>query len=803
MKRGRPTQWRSAPTWAQRMRRAIAWGAVVVVASSPLLVGGMWGPGQALWSLAAIVACFSLSTLHAVVGVRWRWEPVTLLLGALAGITLLRATPAGAFLGGAWEAEVFALWPDIPRAGTAAPGRAPLGAVTLLGVASVVQTWAVLGRTRVGRRRAIQAALAAVATVVGIGVIHALATPDSIFGLFAPRELRGVRQPLAAPFVNENQAGAVWALGGVLLATLPQRHGAAVAPRGFATAALLSVTAVFLDAHGALAAAVIAIGLAAASRWVGLLRPPAGIARIALLAVLGAAVATAIGAWIVLPMLDVGAASEKALVWRDTLLLVAKRPFGWGVGTFPDVIGSGMTSPDALRAAWVESAPLQLAFEHGWIPAAALGFAAAHALWLALQPARGRGGIDIFVVGFATYVIVEANVGMGLQALGYAFPVAAVGGALIGRGRRRSRTTGRQGDPVLVAGSGAAVLAVLAVATLPGLRDSSQLGDEHVGAPLRAVELEAGLASDAMDEAIQRAARAVPGDVVLIAYAADQHLANGALDHAEAFVAHGERYAPGRWITWELATALALQGGDEEEFCEAARHLSATTRDPRRLTRALGRFTPDARRWPACVEGERARMQMHEGLRLDGEAVRGMALAMHTLRTRPDDPVALMAAVEGAHAMRQDDLAMAWGARLLMIEPANERAAELTARAARRAGEHARALAMLDEAIVRSPDSAHLALERLAVLGDWPDLGDDSRRRAAFDDEYGRLLARASRSSADAIRRLRIGATTYERLGEWALAEAANRSLLRLRPGDAAAEAAIERIATERVGAPP
>lgn len=792
--------WRHAPEWARRIGRGLDSAAIGLVVTSPVLVGGMWPPGQALWSALAVVLLVVVAALHAAVGGRWRWHALPLAVVGLAACTLLRATAVGAPLAGPFERAVFALWSEVDTVGTVAPGRAPLAALRLLGVAAIMQLWATRFRGRSGTRSTLLAVFGAVALSVALGVAHRALELGQVLAVFSPVDMASLRNPLAAPFVNENQAGALWMLGGVLAVGVGWLRPGQRSPWLLLGALLIVAAEVGLRSHAAGGAALCAL-LGFAALWA--LPPSTARAYGARLSgfVVATVVAFSVFAWFVLPGLALaGAHLAKAQAWKDTAVAALRRPFGYGPGAFPDAWGAVSTHVDALRATWVESAPLQLAVDHGWLAAGVVVALALRMLHRRYTSQR-RGERDVRVVSAAVAIFVgcEAASGMALEAVGYAFPVAALVGLTVGRGRSRSELNA----PRALVAVGAAAFIVLTLFTLPGLVASVRLGDEHAGRQLRPIELEHGMVSPEFRASIDDLSHQVPGDVVLLSYVADLALVDGDIEHAVAVVAHLTRYAPGRAVTWEIAGDVALADGDRGAACEAAVHLADRARDPARLTRLLRRIDADPRTWSACAPGEAALAAIYDGLRREDRIEEAFAVALRQLRETPDHAASLMAALEGAAAVDSPGLAAVYGTRLLEVEPSNVRAGVLTARTLAEEGRRADALALLDAAIDRSAD-VDLQLERLTLLAQWPDPPDPAAHRERFEAHYDALLPLVSGRLADAIRRLRIGAAFYASTEDWRSAENAYRAILRLRPDDERARDGLDRVIDARApGGPP
>lgn len=778
----------------EKFGRALDVACAATVAAACLPLGGMLPVGQAAWSLAAVTLLVLLCGWAALARSRWRWEPIAVVLAGLAALTLFRATSVGAFLAGAFEREAFGLWPELTLRGTAAPGRAPLAALRLLGVACVVQFWSIRFRTRHGTERTLRTLAWGIGAVLAVGAAHAALGWTDVYGVFRPLDMPALRTPLSAPFVNENQVGAVYALAGVLSVAVGQARvelRAGLFPLG---AGLIVVTEVVFGAHGAFLAGLVAVAALAVLAPLPIARSRA-YARTLWVSFLGLFALMPIVAYGVGPHLPVPVLAAKAEAWRATLGPALRRPFGYGPGAWPDAAGAHLpTSP--LRVAFVESAPLQLLIDHGFVPAILLAGALGWALYRRLfMDRRGERDVRAATVAVAVFLLSEAFTGMALSATGYAFFAAALVGLVAGRSISRRRMSDARA-PIL---GGGVVALVLSALTLPGLSASVTLGQEHAGRPLRALALSQGEASDAFGTALAEAARAVPGDIVVVSYAADRALLLGDLEAAQTRVDHLRRYAPGRLQTWQIGVDVAVARGDTDAACAAAERLAELAVDPRDLTDALTRIHEDARAWTACVSSDGAETRILEGLLLDGRSAEALALALRVLRERPDDVPALRAALVGLNALDDPSFGVTIAARLLEADPTDASSAVIGAQMHTALGDHVAALSMLDTALASSPGSVDLLLERLQALAALA-IDGDARDQERFIDAYRALLAPVSADPNAAVRRLHIAGAYFRAREEWADAENAYQGVLRIRSGDVRATSALEAIRAARSG---
>lgn len=772
---------------------ALERGALGICIASALAVGGMWPLGQAICAFAAVALLMVLGGVHAAANLRWRWNPVAVTLFVMAAMTLARGLPLFGFLGGDLADAAGALWGRTASA-TAAPVRLPLAALRLLGVGALLQLWTLRFRNSGGLARALKTVGVLIAVVFGVGVLHELGGIEGVFGLFAPVDIGGLRHPLSAPFVNENQVGALYCLGAVVLACVA--HGS-VSHRLSALAgcaALFAVSAFVFHAYAAVAAAVVAL---AAFAVVSVLPIRANRTYVRVLLGVGcvAVLGMAIGAWWVLPHLSLGTAGAKAQVWNDAIGAIVTRPLGMGPGVWPDVAGAFMSTPVPQRSAWVEATVLDAALDHGWILILIVLLNAGRSLYQRLESDR-REERDVRAATLAVSVFVagEAVSGMAMESMTYAFAVLVLFGFAAGRAETR-RAFYRSPARVV---SGCSAVALLAALSIPGLAASVRMGDGHAGTAIGVALEQQGALSPEFEQTLRALGEQVPIDPVLLTFVADLALVHRDVPRAQQVSAHLVRFTPGRPQTWRIAVAVAMAAEDRDAACAAAASSRTTSNDPTRFTANLRLIVENPREWPDCAPGADALHDMYAGLLLEGNRTQALALAMRTLRDNPDDASSLRAAVEGLYDLGDAEYGVQLASRLLALEPSDVRTASLGARMLIGLERPAEALELLDLTLAEVPRNIDLSLTRLEALAAVALADETEESHEAFSAYYARLLALVSGDPPAAIARLRIAGRYMVTTHRWRDAENAYQALLRLAPEDPQAHAALTRIHQER-----
>ena len=770
--------WRHVPRWAHRAGRAIDGATATIVVTSPIAIGGMLPWAQAVWSIAAIVVLGAAAGVHGATGARWRWESTSVVLAAVAALALLRTSSVSAFLGGSLEESVFSVWGHVVPVGTVAPGRAPLAAIRLLGIAAIFQLASVRFRGRDGSGKTVRMALGACGLVAIIGVLHASLGLTEVYGLYEAQHVNGLRDPLAAPYINENQAGAMWGLAAVLLVGVSV-YGTRLRILGMLGAVIaLATTEWLLRSHGAATAAVVAAIMMIAGINLPEMRSRT-YGRLLAFAAIGTLVSCAFVSWFIVPLMPgETVVVEKATIWRDSVIPALSRPFGFGPGAYGDLYGAFATAPENTRFAFVESAPLQVAVDHGWIAAIAIVGALTTVFLRRMRfDAREERDLRAVTLGVAVFVGVEAITGMGLEGVGYAFPIAALAGMTAGRAIPRSKQNASRSSIIV----GVFAFAAIAGIASGNLGASIAVGDDHVGDRLVETAAKHGRESVEMRETIRTLALSVPADTTLLTHELAASLRSENIPRAAQISELLQTLAPGRPVTWDFAVDVYLAENDTVSACDAIAQMVELGAEDARIVQSLQRVTDDPMAWTECTTVDGALEAIYEGLRRQNRTDDALAIALREMRNGGSDAPTLRAAFRGYLALDLPAHAVSVGRRLLAEDAGDPEIVTQTARMLVRLDDHAAALEVLDRARATDRANVDLRLERLAVLLIWPGAPN---RDEAFVDEYQQMIAYASRDRGNELRRLRLGARFFVEAERWIEAESAFRAILRIAPDD-------------------
>ncbi|MCB9506397.1 MAG: hypothetical protein H6698_00700 [Myxococcales bacterium] len=756
--------------WARGLGGTLDLGLQILVATSALAIGGMHPVGQAATAFASITLLLGVAGLHAASGQRWRWQPASGVLVAMALLTLFRASSASGWLAGAAEREVFGFWDAAPR-GTVAPGRAPLAALRLIGAASLLQAWTVRFRGRGGTRGTAIAVVAAVGLTALVGLAHGLTEARLLYGAYEPHHVDGLHVTWAAPFINPNQAGAVYGLGAVLLTAIAWARPALRAGAVLVIVAFALSTELLFQAHAAALATLVALVVFAVLVSV----PPMSgrrYARLATAVVLASAAVTAPLLWFVAPKIEsAGVAAQKAQVWQDALVPSFSRALGWGRGAFADLAGQWSSRAFPTRFSYIESAPLDAAFDHGWVLFAAFVVAVGYGLRRRLlMDWRSETDLRAAVAALTVFVIIEGLSGAALESDGYRLPVLALLGLALGRSEASRRDTRHAAAPLVTV----AVAIACTGAAIPGLVRSVALGASSSSDYLSTVS--GVIPRDELSSLL-------PADALLLEHEATRELEAGNVDRAESIVAHLVRVVPGRAVTWDLAVDVAVARGRRAEACAAAAHLAGPGANASWLVGALQRIDENSSTWTECVPGADARAALFDGFERADRHDEALALALGTLNDDPSDVAALRVAVDELRRMGQIDYAVRLAERLVELGGGDTRTTVTLARLLVARDRYSDALQLVRDALAQDAGNVELQVEELGIIAGW-DSASLALERTRFVSVYHRVMVLAGQVPALAERRLRYGAQFFEKTGELSDAEDALQALRRLRPDD-------------------
>lgn len=702
-------------------RREAAWqvvdrGLLALVAAAPLALGGT----EPRVSVALCVAALGLFALQ--VALTWtarerlRWPSLAIALGGLALWTLVRATPFGAVFAGPFPSEAWALWPDLGARGTLAPGHAPLAALRLTALAAVVQLAGARFRGSAKVAAIVRAVIIGGALTAAIGIAQALMGATAPLFFVSPVQIGAMPEPLSGPFVNSNQAGSMLALTGVLCAAAVLRGSDASTrlPALFG-AAFAGLLVVQLNAWGAVLAFGAGIAGVVVAGAVGLTRNRTAM-RAAMLALALAVIATIVIVYTALPGLLSAYApavtTAKAEIWVQSVSAIQLSPLtGIGPGSFGDVAPTVLEGPMRVRYSFIESEPLQLVVDHGLVATVLVvaGVLVPLAPRLHARQRWHREEWRLLVAVIGASIAVEATTGMGLHALGYAIPVAALAGGALGTLRRyptRSSTTEPRERSAIPGRALAVALLATAALTAPGV--PAAVGFELRPPATRMDEAPRELLAEAIDE-VRHARPAAPEVITRAALLA---VVEGDLDAASARADWLREHAPGYHGTWLVAWGVARAIGDDDARCEAMGELLAIRRD----VLPFEALPDDPTTWLACIPDQGDTLEwLYVELAARERWFDAFLLASRALRLTATDAVSLRWAARAATEIELHDAAAAYAADLIEAWPDDEDS-WLTGSVQRRAVDDLEgALHIVERGIARLPHRMRLKLERVSL----------------------------------------------------------------------------------------
>ena len=815
--------WRRVDYDRKRFQEAHAWldrVVVVLVAASPLALGGTHPSAAAALATLMLLALAASATTHARHRARWRWQPLALLCFGLAVWALVRALPGTGWLGGALARDVYAAWPDVAARASLAPGRAGLWALKTCGLGAAIQ----FAAQRFSHTRHLGlpgvAVLGAGLVVVTQGVLQLASGTGVWFGAYTPLDWDRV-VPMAGAFVNPNQAGAVTGLAAVVAACHGWRSREVRSRLTMAVLTLLLLLyTVALDARGAaLAAGVALVSLPLLFPFAQ--RAGHQTARAATAAwVTFATLAGMAALYVALPRLGLWADSTlgiKLRIWRESLAGAAHVPLtGVGAVGFQDAFPSW--APWS-RHEWVtdpEAGPLQLLVEHGIPVLLVVAVAIAAVAWRATR--RESTTTDLLLEPLAAvtlFVLLESVTGMGMHAMAYLLGVGLVAGVLSGRAdraRERGRAQAPEGaqtpnarTPIAgtpIAGAPVArtsfaadgasvfvsVICATALVTAPGSIAVS-LADSRV--PFEAL-VTSGEVPDraALDRQLRAAARRRPAHLPVVRQAALLYAQQADTARARELADLGLRLAPRRDEAWVTALRVAAVAGDGERAC-------ALTRERARLSgfvdaelllsldvpaEQLASCLPDAGHVPALLDELIRRGQ------------RDTALAVALLHAEGNlaDEVALRWAVV-ASEREAPELAAFYARSLLEVDRVSDESRAAVQRFARRTARWDLLVEATEPWAQAQPQEVEAALDAVQGLLE-PMVTDESLRTPERRARIAALLEASERYVRGDRQRftrwLRLTGDVAWTMGEADAAQAAYEQLVR-RDGERRADAVV------------
>lgn len=448
---------------------------IVMVASAPLAAGGVhratliWLMAGALISLLLFATGIAMERRDARIGAAALLPLLFVVLPLLQSLPLpfwIRRLldPAGTSLLIDNALVPLTAWPmslDPPAT------RAHIGTAAAALVAFLIAFHLASGQSR--RYLLLRVVgLTGVAAVV-VGLVHRIARATQIYGVLTP----GGHSLLMGPFVNPNHVAEFLELAafaclacsfqrptamnrvGWMLGTIFCAAGAAATLSRGAVVALAAAMLLFVGLHY-LSARKEAPATRRSSLALGAL-------------LLGVVVLAAVGfgSAQVLERFSAESLGENTRVqlWRDSWRVIHAHPLGIGRGTFDRVypIYRTVHTATSTRFAFVESQPLQMLIDGGWMFLAAIvvGFGAL----IAHVARRGRrDATESALIAGVAAVLVHSCLDFGLETLGVLLPFVVVLGTLLGRMRSPPARNARFKWPITAFAGASLVFGIASIA---------------------------------------------------------------------------------------------------------------------------------------------------------------------------------------------------------------------------------------------------------------------------------------------------------------------------------------------------
>ena len=436
------------------IRRSSAWLLMAIVALCPLFAGTVHRPVIMAMLAASSLAFFCLLVGERLDGGQLRGAKFSLPLVLLVLLPLLQIVPLPLHLRRLIDPAGSALLDNGPD-GT--PTRWPLSldpssTQMEVGTAAAALVAFVVALNCSTRRRYRSQFLRAIALAgiagVTIGIVHRLAGIEKLYGIFNVTE-----SVLPGPFINPNHSAEFFELAAFAGLSLALGTEAEARIAWYVAATINAASALSTLSRGSFLALFAGGVVFLLLRWradsdaaaaVGQ-RPGAGpLARtlvwtVAALACL-VSIAVALGA---APAIDelartnLSSNTEKIVVWRDSLPLLAHHPLGIGRHAFDRVYPVYKTLTQNSRFQFVENGPLQMIIDLGWPGAALLLVSIA---WVLRKAPTRRDYVGAALAAGLVAVLAHNLVDFGLETMGIRLPFVTMAGVLVGR------TWGRDGQ---------------------------------------------------------------------------------------------------------------------------------------------------------------------------------------------------------------------------------------------------------------------------------------------------------------------------------------------------------------------
>jgi tetratricopeptide (TPR) repeat protein len=349
-----------------------------------------------------------------------------------------------------------------------APTREHVGIAAAAVVAFVIAYHLASGKTKRHLLPRLVGLTGVAAVAIGLG--HRLFGFTEIYGTFSTQ----IRSLLTGPFVNSNHTAEFLELAGFACLACSLQRNTLLNRYGWLTAMLICmVGALATTSRGSV------VGLGAGLLLFVFLRrlargepsgerPKIWIVSTVVISVLVVVTAAALGAGALVDRFrstSVGEDTRLAL-WRDSLSVLVAHPAGIGRGAFEHVypVYRTVKTQIPLTFGYVESYPLQLLLDSGWVMFGLIAAGLAFVIRLIVR--RGRHDkIEAAFLGGLFAVGAHSVFDFGLETLGVLLPFAAILGTVLGRGAPESdRSPSRGTVPLVAATCAALVFGALSVA---------------------------------------------------------------------------------------------------------------------------------------------------------------------------------------------------------------------------------------------------------------------------------------------------------------------------------------------------
>lgn len=712
----------------------------ILIAASPLALGGtVPAASLGLFGALALLTLGSWS-FHLKSGARWNWHWPVVGLALLAGWALLRATTITGPLGGELVSEGYRVWEGLRPRATLAPGHAATWAARTLSVALAAQ-YTAQRFSRSDRMRPLGLAVIGAGLVTAaVGLLQQLAGTHEVLFFYEPQQWSRM-VPLAGPFVNPNQAGAIAGLSAVCaLAAVPRVRHARDKALAFAAFVVLSAYTFAVGARGAALALAVALlaflVLSAATQLAGHRMTRA----LALALPTTLLISACVLLYAVVPAhfpFEDGTLAAKTQIWQESTRALLALPFlGVGAGAFAYAFPTLSERPFHEWTIDPEAAPLQLIWEFGLLVSLAVLTATCLLLWRATRSQRTTAQhLSAGIGAIATFVALEGATGLGLHASAYLLAVGAVLGVAVGRAERGGTKKARSVADLLRSSFIILVVMGIAVGTPAALR----FADAQTRVPL--AEATADEAIDWWPRALAEA-KLAPASPPLLLQSAALAVRDDDTARAHALLEAALRVAPYRREVLHQSIIISGALEDTNYTCE----LLARAQDINLALHArhLSALKQSGETWPDCLSERQLIGAAIPLLAESGDEANAWRLALSITNEGRSEESALVSAVWLATRDGLASLADPWVSELLASGLTQTRSVEVVARWARTTRNPSVASQAYEQAIALDGDEIAF---RLGAARAAFELSQSAHNQATHEDQLERAAAHLDESS--------------------------------------------------------